>query len=222
MSLSDVKKSITESASLKNGEVLAKQYTTICSQRPDFWGFYTDNIFYEDENNILELTVGAGLGTCALIRKMSQKDLCMSVDIDFICAKHADALAKYHKVNALGIATSLWNMPFDKGIFSSVCSCNGIDECREVPKVLEEATRVLRTHGKMILICRDKENNSSYSQFKKYGFDEIEIAYWLNKVRLYSEAKQIELLANNYGLQLTCKKEEQSYYGTILVFEKLR
>ncbi len=222
LSLSDVKKSVVESSTLKNGETLARRYASIYAAYLDFWKFYTDNILCEEENSVLELTVGAGLGTCALMQKMSQKDLAMSVDIDFICAKHADALAKYHKVNALGISTSLWNMPFDDGTFSSVCSCNGIDECREVPAILEEAARVLKSHGKMVLICRDKENNLSYSPFRKYGFDDNETSYWLNKVRLYDGARQIENLASNYGLNIIEKRAEKSYYGTILVFEKTR
>ncbi len=162
-----------------------------------------------------------GLGTSALMQKMSEKDLYMGVDIDFICAKQADALAKYHKANGLGIATSLWNMPFDDNTFSAVCSNNGLDECREVPTILKEAVRVLKPSGKLVLVCRDKET-SWYPQFKKYGFDNDETECWLNKVRLYAGADQIENLASDYGLRLKCKKEEKSYYGTILVFEKTK
>lgn len=219
LSFEDLKESITESSSLKHGEMLAKKLAPIYSKRPDFWNFYTDNIFTEKENTILELTVGMGLGTSALMQRISDKDLYMGVDIDFNCAKQADALAKYHKVNGLGIATSLWNMPFDNGIFSAVCSNNGLDECREIPTILKEAVRVLKAKGKMVLICRDKEN-SWYPEFKKYGFSDDETEFWLKKVRLYAGADQIENLANTCGLHLICKKEENDYYGTILIFEK--
>ena len=221
LSFDDIKRSITESSSLKHGEMLAKKLAPIYSKNPNFWNFYTDNIFTEKENGVLELTVGMGLGTSALMQKMSEKDLYMGVDIDFNCAKQADALAKYHKANGLGIATSLWNMPFDNDTFSAVCSNNGLDECREIPTILKEAARVLKSKGKMVLICRDKEN-SWYPQFKKYGFDKNEAEYWLNKVRLYAGADQIENLAIDCGLRLNCKKEEKSYYGTILVFEKTK
>ena len=219
LSFNDLKKSITESASLKQGEVLSKRHSLIYSKRPGFWKFYTDNIFIGKENTILELTIGAGLGTSVLMQRMSDKDLYMGVDIDFICAKQADALAKYHKVNGLGIATSLWNLPFDDGIFSVVCSDNGLDECREIPTILKEATRVLKSNGKVVLICRDKEN-SWYPEFRKYGFSNEDAEYWLSKVRLYAGAEQIESLASKYGLRLVSKREEKSYYGTILVFEK--
>lgn len=220
LSLVDVRKAVIESSNLKQGESLAKQWAPIYSRNPDFWKFYTDHIFCNSENNILELTVGAGLGTSALMQKMSEKDLYMGVDIDFICAKQADALAKYHKANGLGIATSLWNMPFDDDTFSSVCSSNGLDECREVPTILKEAARVLKPSGKLVLVCRDKEN-SWYPEFKKYGFSDDETEYWLNKVRLYAGAKQVEKLASDCGLRFLCKKEEKSYYGTILVFDKI-
>lgn len=220
ISFEDLKKSIIENSTSKQGEILAKRHASVYSQRLDFWKFYTDNIFAEIENNILELTVGAGLGTSALMQRMSDKGLYMGVDIDFICAKQADALAKYHKVNGLGIATSLWNMPFDNGIFSSVCSNNGLDECREIPTILKEAARALKPKGKMALICRDKEN-SWYPDFRKYGFSDDEIESWLKKVRLYAGAEQIENLASDCGLHLISRREEKSYYGKILVFEKL-
>lgn len=219
LSFDNMKRSIIVSSTLKHGETLAKKLAPIYSKNPGFWKFYTDNIFTEKENNVLELTVGMGLGTSALMQKMSEKDLYMGVDIDFNCAKQADALAKHHKASGLGIATSLWNMPFDDCIFSAVCSNNGLDECREIPTILKEAIRVLKPNGKVALICRDKEN-SWYPDFKKYGFSDNETEYWLKRVRLYAGVKQMEDLANSCGLHLICKKEENNYYGTILIFEK--
>lgn len=218
LSFDTVKQSIIQSSSLKHGEFLAKERASTYSEFPDFWKFYVDNILFKKGNSILELTIGAGLGTSILMQGMSEDDLYMGVDIDFICAKHADALSKYHRVNGLGIATSLWNMPFEDKIFSSVCSNCGLDECREIPTIFEEATRVLKESGRMILTCRKKEN-SWYPHFREFGFNDDETEYWLKKVRLYSGADQIENWANTYGLKLLCKKENK-LLGTILVFSK--
>lgn len=219
LSLESVRKAVTSSSSFQKGLELAENCTAICAKNPEFWSCYVNNVLFQEKNNILELTIGAGLGTGALMSKMKSEDLYMGVDIDFICAKHADALSKCFNVNGLGIATNMWNMPFDNEVFSSVCSSFGLDECREVPNILKEAVRVLKPYGRMVLACRAPEN-SWYSHLEDYGFDEDEITYWLKKVRLYSDPDQIDDLAYECGLNLIDRRHED-VRGTILVFEKL-
>ena len=136
-------KAISVSTKIDNGEQKAKQASQWQKNNSSFWKFYTNNILHQQENRILELTIGAGGGTNAVMREMTHRDYYMGVDIDFVCAKNADALAKYYNINGLGIATSLWKLPFDDCLFTSVCCNAGLEECREIPTIVEEAYRVL-------------------------------------------------------------------------------
>lgn len=219
LSFESIHKAITSSSSFEKGRELVEKHEAIYVKNPEFWSCYVNNVLFQPGNNVLELTIGAGLGTGIVMLKMKSKDLYMGVDIDFICAKHADALSKFFNVNGLGIATNMWNMPFDDNMFSSVCSSFGLDECREIPAILKEASRVLKPHGRMVLACREKEH-SWHSHFEDYGFGDDEITYWLKKVRLYSDPDQIEDLADECGLSLIERRHED-IRGTILVFEKL-
>ncbi len=118
ISLADLKKAIRVSSKIENGQSKASTAERIINTDVAFWDIYSDNILYSLHNTVLELTIGAGLGTTAVMRKMKDSDLYVGVDIDFICAKNADSIAKHFNVNGLGIATSLWNLPFDDGIFT--------------------------------------------------------------------------------------------------------
>lgn len=55
------------------------------------------------EHKIMEMTVGAGVGTNAIVRSMTEEMFYMGVDIDFTCAKNADAIGKYYGKNAIGL-----------------------------------------------------------------------------------------------------------------------
>ena len=212
-------KAITISSQIDNGQRKAQQASKMHKNNPAFWEIYSKNILHNDHNHILELTVGAGLGTNMVMRNMRKTDFYMGVDIDFTCAKNADALAKYYQVNGLGIATSLWKLPFEDNMFTSVCSNAGLEECREIPTIIAEAARVLTIGGRITIHCIKKENNSWNSYFSKYGFTEEETKDWLNKVRLYSDVYQVKELLSNRGLSLIEQKDDDKL-GHIIVFEK--
>lgn len=212
-------KAIKYSSRVENGRKKALQASRWQKSNPDFWTFYSNNIFHDKAHHILELTVGAGGGTNAVMMNMRENDYYMGVDIDFICAKNADALAKYYKVNGLGIATSLWKLPFDNEMFTSVCSNAGLEECREIPTILAEAARVLAPKGRIIIHCLRREKSPWYPYFKKYGFTPIETKEWLCKVRLFSDVDQIKELLINNNLSLIYQKNDEKL-GHIIVFEK--
>lgn len=213
-------KAIKTSSRVENGKSKAVQASKWQQTKPDFWGVYSDNVLHNAESNrILELTIGAGGGTNAVMMNMQDNDYYMGVDIDFVCAKNADALAKHYNVNGLGIAASLWNLPFDDETFTSVCSNAGLEECREIPTILTEAVRVLAPKGRITLHCIKREKSPWYSCFSKYGFTESETDYWLKKIRLFSDSEQIKDLLKSKGLYLKEQKDDESL-GHIIVFEK--
>ncbi len=212
-------KAITRSSRIENGEKKAIQASKWQETNPDFWRFYSSNVLHNNSNHILELTVGAGGGTNAVMMNMREKDYYMGADIDFVCAKNADALAKYYKVNGLGIATSLWSLPFDNEMFTSVCSNAGLEECREIPTILTEAVRVLAPKGRFIIHCLRQEKTLWYSYFQRYGFSPSEARDWLCKIRLFSDVDQVKELLTENGLFLLDEKDDEKL-GHIIVFEK--
>lgn len=213
-------KAISVSSKITNGEQKAKQASAWQKLYPSHSDFYTDHIFHMQSNYILELTIGAGGGTNAVMRKMKEHDYYMGVDIDFICAKNADAYAKYYNVNGLGIAASLWKLPFDDCMFTSVCCCKGLNECREIPTILKEAYRVLKPGGKFVLRCvHNIRHTQSYRAFSKYSFSDEEVAYWLKQIRMYASSQNTEEILTDCGFKF-CKRLISEESGNILVFEK--
>ena len=212
-------KAISVSSKISNGEQKAKQASKWQENNPSFWKFYADNILHLKNNRILELTVGAGGGTNAVMKEMTECDYYMGVDIDFVCAKNADALTKYYGINGLGIATSLWKLPFDDCMFTSVCSNVGLEECREIPTIVAEAYRVLKPGGKIVLHCVNTRKMQSYERFEQYGFSEEEMIYWSKEVRLYTSAEGVEELLNDAGFNFYRRLVDEKL-GSILVFEK--
>lgn len=212
-------KAISVNSKMSNGEQKAKQASKWQENNPLFWNFYTNNILHIQDNYILELTIGAGGGTNAIMKKMTALDFYMGVDIDFACAKNADALAKYYNINGLGIATSLWKLPFDDCMFTSVCSNAGLEECREIPTIIKEAYRVLKPKGKIVLHCLNTNKMQAYTRFEQYGFAEEEMIYWAKQIRMYSSAEGIEELLTNYGFKYYNRLADENL-GSILVYEK--
>lgn len=212
-------KAISISSKISNGEQKAREASKWQKRNPTFWKFYTDNILNQQENRILELTIGAGGGTNAVMREMTDRDYYMGVDIDFVCAKNADALAKYYNRNGLGVATSLWNLPFEDSMFTSVCSNAGLEECREIPSILEEAHRVLMPGGKIVLHCLNANRAQAYERFEQYGFSEEERLYWSKKIRIYSSPEGVAELLHDVGFK-AYKQMKNEKLGSILVFEK--
>ncbi len=212
-------KAISISSKISNGEKKAIQASNLQINNPLFWNFYTDNILYNNDNRVLELTIGAGLGTNAVMKKMTERDYYMGVDIDFVCAKNADAIAKYYNINGLGVATSLWKLPFDDCMFTSVCSNAGLEECREIPTIIREAYRVLAPGGKIVLHCLNTNKIQNYEMFEQYGFSSEEIIYWLKQVRMYASVECVERLLSDFGFKFK-KRMIDKKLGSILVFQK--
>lgn len=215
----DLRKAILNNCKLENGQKKARMAEKIIDKDLDFWNFYSGNVLYTSNNTVLELTIGAGLGTAAVMRNMKDSDLYIGADIDFLCAKNADAIAKYYDVNGLGLVTSLWNMPFDDAMFTAVCCNAGLEECREITVIIKEAVRVLLPKGRLVFHCIDIKKNNWRMMFNYFGFTDEETDFWLRKVRLYSDISQIEEYVFGYGMRLLDKKYDKEK-GYVLVFEK--
>ncbi len=212
-------KAISISSQIENGKKKAEQASKWLDTNELFWNTFSENVLFSENNLILELTIGAGGGTNAIMRKMRNTDYYMGVDIDFVCAKNADAIAKYYEVNGLGIATSLWNLPFEDKMFTCVFTNAGLEECREIPAILKEAIRVLTENGRLVIRCLKPEKVLWYSQFAKYGFSNEDTVEWIKRVRLYADAEQIKSIVIDNGL-ICIEEIFDERLGHILIFEK--
>lgn len=124
-------------------------------------------------------------------------------------------------VNGLGIATSLWNLPFENEMFASICCNAGLEECREIPKILKEAVRVLASQGRITIRCLKQEKVLWYSYFEKYGISTMEARKLLCNARLFFGVELVSELLINMGLSLLDQKDDENL-GHIIVFEKLK
>lgn len=196
-------------ASEPNGKERAAKAEEAEASWADHLPFYADCVLSANipDRTILELTVGAGVGPAAILRRMTNADRYIGVDIDFRCAKNADVLGRHYGVNALGLCCSVWELPFDDGMFSVVCSHFGLDECRENPTILKEAVRVLKPDGKLVLTSRVSTFRRHHEMFERYGVDETQALELLKGVRLYADLKALDALAADCGLTKTAYRE---------------
>ena len=218
LSIEQLRKALLFS-SAENGRKRAEQAQAVIDRDPAFWNTFSNKALWKDDASILELTIGAGLGTTCIMRKMRPENLYFGVDIDFVCTKTADALSRHFGVKGLGVCTSLWALPFDNEVFDTVCSNAGLEECREIQKIISEASRALKPRGKMVLRCLHPERTQWVKHFDRYNIDIPTRKRLLRDLRIYESPDQIiELSAvNNLNLEY---RFDDDVKGSILVFEK--
>lgn len=170
-------------------------------------------------HHIMEMTIGAGVGTNAIVRSMTSEMYYIGVDIDFICAKNADVIGRFYHKNALGICASLWHLPFANDMFDVVCSHFGLDECREIGAILDEATRVLKAGGKLIFVSRHNAWLRRHAIFEKYDISKEQAFELMRQVRLYADFEQLDSLVTERGFLKTDYISFEKWY--VVEYQKL-
>ena len=168
---------------------------------------------------IMEMTVGAGVGTNAIVRSLTNEMYYIGVDIDFVCAKNADAIGRFYHKNALGICASLWHLPFANDMFDVVCSHFGLDECREIDAILDESARVLKAGGKFIIISRNNAWLRRRTIFEKYNIGKEEALELMRRARLYADFEQLDYLITERGFLKTDYIQFEKWY--VVEYRKL-
>ena len=125
----------------------------------------------------------------------------LGVDIDFLCAKNADAIGRYYGVRLLGVCCSLWQLPFPENSFSAVCCLNGLNECREVPTILREAVRVLAPGGRMVLTMASSGYEKYQDLFALFHISRQEGLDLLRRARLYAAPEDVDAVLQPLGLR---------------------
>ncbi|MHB1485114.1 MAG: class I SAM-dependent methyltransferase [Saccharofermentanales bacterium] len=170
---------------------------------------YAEYVNSQDNIRILELATGAGLGSCAVMNAMKSNTTMISIDIDFGAARNADGLAKYLKIDdrVCGLNANFWCLPFKADMFDVVCTHYGLDESAELPKILFQIAKVLKTGGKFIGVCRKYPFDRHKRFLQMFNINEDECNPILKKVRLYSGFEDLVELAKNNNLELHRFKE---------------
>lgn len=90
-------------ATREEAAVRASRAEAILEKQAPLYGCYASAVLSGPSNQILELTIGAGTGTCAVMRRMERTDTYTGIDIDFRCAQTAGGLGRHYGVSALGL-----------------------------------------------------------------------------------------------------------------------
>ena len=207
------------------GEAAHQNMETMAQQ----WAFhlddYTKAVNTSDGQYILELATGAGLGTWAVLKELPPNNRLLSIDIDYACAKNADGLAQYFNITGrvAGLPANFWFLPFADETFDCVCTHYGLDESREVPVILQEAARVLRPGGRLIVLARKNPYDRQKRFMSLFGITAAECNPLLYKARLYSGPDNLIATAQNCGLEVADKiifEPEVGHHRALVVFAK--
>lgn len=110
---------------------------------------YAKKIAETNPKILLELGCGACFGTQLVVENYRTFERFFTMDIDFVCTKVAEGLFTYqgeiHRIDP--IVGSFWFLPFRDDSIDTVFTRGGLNESREIDRVLQEASRVLRPGG---------------------------------------------------------------------------
>ncbi|MDR3311131.1 MAG: class I SAM-dependent methyltransferase [Oscillospiraceae bacterium] len=175
---------------------------------------------------ILELGTGAGLGTFAVMNALNQNGKLISADVDFACARNADALAAYLGLpeRVCGITANFWYLPFEDGVFDTVCTHYGLDESGEIQATIAETARVLKTGGRFVAVCRAEPQDRYADYFKLWGVAPTEHREIARRARLFGGIEDLAGTSGALGLQLTRStaiSPPQSHSRVVAEFTKI-
>jgi SAM-dependent methyltransferase len=186
---------------------------------------YAQEVLRRGPETIVELGGGAGLGTDALLRKGLQDAKLISIDIDFACCKVIEGLTRWYKVAARvdPVVANFWFLPLGNKSIDLVCSHYGLDESREVPRVIQEIGRVLVRGGRFVNVSRSDPalRLSQWLGHLDFSFDELGELAVLS--RLYPGPERLIQIAEQQGLRLVSLDQvslASSHDRTIFVFIK--
>lgn len=174
---------------------------------------------------IVELGTGAGLGTCGVLSNGFTSNHLVTIDIDYACLGNAIGLAKYlHLEKQIDtVCANFWSIPIRTSSVDVVCSHYGLDEARRIPQIISEVSRILKPHGRFILISRTDHLSRLRSAFNNYEFSEEEYEQLNEEAEHNPGVNAIQRISMENGLILeekTLFSPEHSHERVLLVFNK--
>jgi SAM-dependent methyltransferase/uncharacterized protein YbaR (Trm112 family) len=212
-----------EYKSSKNGEKRFKRYRDALRNNPMNLPDYARAIAQVEPRSIVELGCGSGFGSCAVIDSLSTEQIFFPIDVDYACTANCIGIRKWlsRKKAIYPVVASFWFLPFPDKSIDVVCSHCGVDETREVPRVLEEAARVLKNGGKFIAVSRTGSTGMLQFLLDDLGFSHEELCRLASQARLYAGQEDLTKLAAEHGFSKTTAKPGKARDGvkrTLFIF----
>lgn len=184
-----------------------EQWAAQLAEMVDKWAVhlprYAHQVLEPSPETIVELGGGAGLGTDALLRRGLEDARLMSLDMDYACSKVMEGLARWYHVPAQvdPIVANFWFLPFRDSSIDLVCSHYGLDESREVPRIINEVSRVLVTGGRFVSVSRNDPTRRLMLWLGHLDFSPEELSELVAMSRLYPGPERLAHLAEQQGLK---------------------
>ena len=191
-------------STLASGQSRVQQVREMVSKWAVHLDDYSTVVSEAGHGVIAELSIGAGLGTFAVMERGLGSGQLISLDVDYACVGSAIGLAKVLGIEEQvdPVVANFWFLPFRDGSIDVVCSHYGVDESRETDRVLREVARVLKTGGKFVSVSRIDPTNRLRKYIGHLGFSDDELRELADQAHLYPGPERFIEIAAQYGLAL--------------------
>ena len=194
---------------------------TWATHLPDF----VERITEREPEIMVELGCGACLGAQAVVESCHSFNRLLTLDIDFACTKVAEGLFTYEgQIERIDpVVGNFWFLPIKRKSVDVVFSHYGIDESREIDRVLAEVSEVLAPGGAFISVSRVSPN-FPLPVFDELGFSADEKQEMASISRLYAGPENLCEIATSKGLKLVSTKRispSGSHARMLFVFEPM-
>ncbi|MFC1716507.1 class I SAM-dependent methyltransferase [Candidatus Poribacteria bacterium] len=191
---------------------------TWATHLPDF----VERIIEREPGIMVELGCGACLGTQAVVESCHSFQRLLTLDISFGCAKGAEALFIYQgQIKRVDpVVGNFWFLPVKRKSVDVVFSHSGLDEAREIDRVLEEVFEVLKPGGAFISASRESPNFPA-RVFDKLGFSADEKQEMASIARLYAGPDNLCEIAESKGLKTIAIVPAGKRSRMLFVFESI-
>lgn len=185
---------------------------------------YAGSIADTNPKILIELGCGSCFGTQAVVERFQSFERLFPIDIDFVCTKVAEGLYMYqgesHRIDPL--VGSFWFLPFRNSSIDCVFTRNALRESREIVRVIQEVSRVLKLGGRFVCL-EGSEPSLVLPLFDDLEFSISERRHLASTARLYAGVDNLCEMALSNGLKVISKKEifpSKGVEKVLCVFEK--
>jgi SAM-dependent methyltransferase/uncharacterized protein YbaR (Trm112 family) len=185
----------------EKGKERFESFKSLLDGEPGYFPDYIDAIFDSDPHISVELGCGSGFGSCALISTLNKGQLFFPIDIDYACTANCVGIRKHvsKEDQVFPLVASFWYIPFPDNSIDVICSRFGIDETREVPRVLQEVFRVLKKGGRFVIIAKRDPTKRFRYLIGAMDFSSAELREMAARAGLYAGKEILLEVANRYG-----------------------